>query len=694
MVNDGVTSGGSERAASIVLIGNPNVGKSVIFGYLTGKYVIVANYPGTTVELSKGKVTQREPVIEVQVTRNVLLNDDFDTVIQVADSKNLRRSLLLTIQLAEMGLPFILVQNMADEAKMRGVSINIGSLKKLFGVPVISSTATQRKGLRQLKKQLLQGQKSSFTFKYPEFLEKGIAKIEKFLPDSHVSGRSIALMLLAGDSSMYEWLTDNVPKDTIKEINDIIHNTQDFTDEPLQNVIAQNRFNVVNNIMNEIYSVEGHEKKPVVSEIGRIIMHPFWGIFAVILVLYFAYWFIGLIGAGLLVDFFEKVVFAQYINPIVINVFDLILPFEHSHLTESVSWSLNIPFSSSHEIATGIHLEKVVITPAYEMAQNVELGVLGNILKFLHDFFVGEYGVFTMALMYGFAIVLPIVGTFFMLFSILEDSGYLPRLAVMLNNIFKSIGLNGKAVLPMVLGLGCDTMATMTTRIMETRKERIIVTLLLALGIPCSAQLGVLLAMMSQISLVGTIIWFFVIVAVLITVGYLSSIIMPGESSSFIMEIPPIRKPQFSNILVKTIARMEWYFREVIPLFILGTAILFFLDYFNILALIRDLGSPLVVTLLGLPSETTEAFLIGFLRRDYGAVFLFDAMSEGLLSGNQILVSMITITLFVPCIANVLIIIKEFGLKVAFRMVAFIFPLAFLIGGCVQFILNLLNVTL
>jgi ferrous iron transport protein B len=199
---------------------------------------------------------------------------------------------------------------------------------------------------------------------------------------------------------------------------------------------------------------------------------------------------------------------------------------------------------------------------------------------------------------------------------------------------------------------------------------------------------------MSQISLSGTLIWFFVIAGVLLSVGYLASKIMPGDSSAFILEIPPIRLPQLGNILVKTLARMEWYFREVIPLFILGTLTLFILDFTGLLNVIREAGSPLIKTFLGLPKETTEAFLIGFLRRDYGAVYLLDAANNGLLTVNQIVISMITITLFVPCIANVFIIIKELGIKAALKVVGIVFPLAFAVGGFLNLFLSFFNITL
>ncbi|MBI1866091.1 MAG: ferrous iron transporter B, partial [Nitrospirae bacterium] len=292
------------------------------------------------------------------------------------------------------------------------------------------------------------------------------------------------------------------------------------------------------------------------------------------------------------------------------------------------------------------------------------------------------------ALTYAIAIVLPITTTFFIAFGVLEDSGYLPRLAVMLNKIFKAMGLNGKAVLPMILGLGCDTMATMTTRILETRKERMIVTLLLALGVPCSAQLGVVTGMAATLPWAGIAVWVGTLVAVIFLVGFLAARIFKGDDTEFMLEIPPIRRPLVSNILVKTAGRVEWYLREAVPLFILGTLFLFVLDRLAVLAWLTGLTSPLVEGVLGLPGRATEAFLVGFLRRDYGAAGLFALQKAGQMDAHQVVVSLVTITLFVPCIANFFMMIKERGLRPALAMAAFIFPFAFLVGGVINWVLT------
>jgi len=237
-------------------------------------------------------------------------------------------------------------------------------------------------------------------------------------------------------------------------------------------------------------------------------------------------------------------------------------------------------------------------------------------------------------------------------------------------------------------------MATMTTRILETKKEKTLVTLLLALGVPCSAQLAVILALTSRLSIWAAVIWGGVVLGTMLVVGWAAARVLPGESSDFIIELPPLRLPTLGNILQKTFARLEWYLKEAVPLFVLGTLLLFVMSRTGALGVVERVAAPVVVNVLSLPPEAASAFVVGFLRRDYGAVFLGDAARAGQLSGVQILVSLVTLTLFVPCIANYFIMIKERGLKAATAMIAFIFPFSFLVGGLINFGLRALRVSL
>ena len=191
----------------------------------------------------------------------------------------------------------------------------------------------------------------------------------------------------------------------------------------------------------------------------------------------------------------------------------------------------------------------------------------------LQDLIANDYGIVTLGIRYATAIVLPVVATFFLMFSLLEDSGYLPRLSLMLDRLFKSIGLSGRAVIPMVLGLGCDTMATLVTRTLETKRERLIATILLSLAIPCAAQWGVIVGLLAQ-KPTALIFWAGFITVIFLAAGYLLARLLPGKQGGFYMEIPPLRLPKLKNILTKTYVRVKWYFYEILPLFIWASVLI------------------------------------------------------------------------------------------------------------------------
>jgi ferrous iron transport protein B len=656
-------SGDGERSrdsnlSKVLLIGNPNVGKSALFGLLTGKYVTVSNYPGTTVEVTYGNAVlnkTRTLVIDTpgvnslvpmsedeKVTRDMLLTDRAGVVVQVADTKNLRRGLLITLQLSEMAVPFILDLNMDDEAKSRGIFIDPEKLSHLLGIEVVKTVAIRRSGIDKLLKGIQHPRTSTIGVWYDDVIEGGIRDISALLPEANISRRAIALMILAGDESLRSWIHANIPDHVIQDIEKIRQEVQSRFNNSLGYLINQRRLKKADEILTQVLSLhEAGKGSAIAFNLGKWSMHPVYGVPILLAVLYVVYQFVGVLGAGTAVNFLEKTVFGEYLNP---------------WATKIVNYLLPVPF--------------------------------------FQELIIGEYGLVTMALTYAIAIVLPIVGFFFIAFSLLEDSGYLPRLAVMVNKIFKIMGLNGKAVLPMILGLGCDTMATLTTRILETKKERILVTLLLALGVPCSAQLGVILGLVAGLSGLATTIWLGTLVAVMLLVGYLAAKAIPGEPSDFVLELPPIRVPQFTNILIKTLARVQWYLKEAVPLFILGTFILFVGHKVGALAYVQKLTDPIVVNFLGLPSKAAEAFVIGFLRRDYGAAGLFMLAKEGLLDPVQIVVSLTVMTLFVPCIANFFMMVKERGIRAALYMIAFIFPFAFGVGGVMNWVLRYFHVAL
>jgi ferrous iron transport protein B len=641
-----------------ILVGNPNVGKSALFGALTGRYVTVSNYPGTTVEVTRGSGVLGKRTWQVldtpgangllpvsedeQVTRDILLLERDFVVVQVCDAKNLMRGLLMTAQLAEAGVPLVLALNMSDEAAARGIRIDTTRLAAELGIPVVETVAVQKRGLARLAALVDEARPSKLRIAYDPALEGAIRQVEALLPAGPgLSPRALALMALGGDESLRNYLALRLPEEALARIDELRRARAGR--ESLRYSIGRQRLAAVECLHDSVVTRSGPAQSATraLRRVGEWSVHPVLGVPVLLAVLAACYFFVGQLGAKTAVDFLEGAVFR-----------DRLVPWAASFL----AW-LHAPALLSGE----------------------------------DGLIIGRYGLFSMGLSYGVAIVLPIVATFFLAFSVLEDSGYLPRLAAMLNRVFRLLGLNGKAVLPLILGLGCDTMATLTARILETKKERVLVTLLLALAIPCSAQLAVILAMLAGVHLAAAL-WFAATIAlVMLLVGWLAAKVVPGRGSDFILELPPLRIPQLGNVLVKTVARVEWYVKEALPLFLLGTFVLWGLDRLGALRVLESAAAPVVTGLLGLPRETAGAFILGFLRRDYAAAGLFAQLEPALRAGTvtremevQIVVALVTVTLFLPCIAQLFMMLKERGTKATLATVGFVFPFAFGMGGLVN----------
>ncbi len=892
-----------------LLVGQPNVGKSVVFGALTGTYVTVSNYPGTTVEITRGRARFGEQLWEVvdtpgthnlvpmsedeAVTRDILVSAPADALVQVGDAKNLVRTLLLTLQIAELGVPFCLDLNMLDEARARGFSLDLDALaRELPGVTVNASTATEGEGLDAVR-EYLGGHKIdrephacvalACAPRFPDDIEAAIDEISAHLDDSlPVARRAIATMLLAGERGVGGTLSEvaGVSADAVRIAKERAGSVARAQGVPIFALLSRLRlmraqaivravqrrtmsadarshggevrwpvaigvaatialaaalvydgaiartaapstpdplatfgfFDLVSRLLSRglfegwsppalgllavgtavgavlmrrhararsgawklvaaftagwtVYwaasLVEGlarhsNSSLPVhlgasagvaalllatragdrrdaafSQAIGRVATDPIWGLPILAFVLLLAYKIVGVFGAGTAVDFVEKRVFGGVLaqttldapaNPSALDQGDFAAPGTKRLVALQDGPSrLRIVAQSKRDdgayvvdptaridvypgsLRTSTEDGAVVVEAPSNALRGAQARVWSGSLNrwayrlfawigvpLLTAFFVGPYGLVTMGVTYAVAIVLPVVTTFFFVFSMLEDSGYLPRLAVMSNRVLRGMGLNGKAVLPMVLGLGCDTMATLTARIMETRKERMLVTLLLALGIPCSSQLSVIFALMQRTSAAATLVWLAVVIGTLLGVGFVAARVLPGDKSDFLLEMPPIRQPMLQNIITKTMARIEWYLKEAVPLFLAGTALLFVLDAAHLLGFVHRAGEPIVHYVLGFSSadgvsdRVSEALLVGFLRRDFGAAGLLDLARAGKLSHADVAVSMVTITLFIPCIANVFMIAKERGWKVAGAMSGFIFPYAVAIGAIVR----------
>ncbi|GBD95208.1 MAG TPA: ferrous iron transport protein B [Nitrospirae bacterium] len=652
----GNTGEKTEGLQKVVLVGSPNVGKSVVFGYLTGRYVTVSNYPGTTVDVTrgKGKLGDKEfeiidtpgmysllPITEEErVARSILLDENPAVVVQVVDAKNIERMLHMTLQLMEAEAPLVLVLNLMDEAERLGMKVDTGQLERELGIPVVATVATEGRGMDLLKEAVIRHEKKrGGIVKYDKVLESAVQRIqEKLKGEYRISKRAIALFLLQDDPDIRSLVRKQMKED-YRSLEEIIGETKNRYGQPLNYIVTLARQREILEIIKKVTVSSPEETMDFRERLSRLMMHPLAGVPILLLIIYSFYEFVGVFGAQISVNFLEETVFGKYINPFVTGIVISIIPW-----------------------------------------------------KVWQNLFVHDYGIITLGIRYAIAIILPVVTTFFIAFSIIEDSGYLPRLAMFIDRLFKKIGLNGRAVIPIVLGFGCDTMATMVTRTLETKRERIIATFLLALAVPCSAQIGVILALLA--GNVGAL-WIFISVMAMIFLftGYLAAKIVPGEKPLFFMEVPPLRWPKLSNVFTKTYTRVEWYFKEVLPLFVLASILIWAGKLTGLFDLLTNaLSYP--AALIGLPKEAATAFLYGFFRRDFGAAGLYDLKTAGLLNGIPLVVSVVTLALFMPCIAQFSITIKERGWKMALGMAAFIFPFAFFVGYLLNFVLNGLGIAL
>lgn len=583
----------------LVLVGNPNVGKSVVFNYFTGIYVDVSNFPGTTVEISSGTykdyLVMDTPGIygvssfndEEKVARDVIL--EADVIVNVVDGVHLERDLFLTLQLADMGIPMVVAVNMMDEVERQKIEIDIKALEHRLGVPVIPIIAAQKVGMEELAEKL----ESAKPGKKDKKIGQLISQFKKDnLPDAKI------LLALEADIEI-EGIAD--------KREEIYFERRKQVDELCKQIIKYKS-----------------TKAGTGDKIGYLLLRPVVAVPVLVLVLFLAYQLLGVLVAGEVVDFLE-------------------------------GW----------------------------MVDNYEPWINGIITSFipkgsvLAELLVGEFGILTMTVTYVVALLLPLVITFHLLLAVLEDSGYLPRLATMLDRGFHKIGLNGRAVIPMVLGFGCVTMASISTRILGSDRERLIAIVLLSLTIPCSAQLGVIAGLLAQIGFWYFLLYISIIVAVFLITGTLLNKVVPGKSTDLLIDVPPMRLPVVKNVFQKTWSKSAHFVKEAGPIFALGALLIGVLNITGALEFLQNVMAPLVVSWMKLPKESATAFIMGIIRRDFGAAGFYDMV----LTREQTLVAMTTLTLFVPCIASVVVILKERGLKQGLIVFLSCIAAAFLIGG-------------
>lgn len=568
-------------------MGNPNVGKSVVFSRLTGVNVIQSNYPGTTVGYTKGhlKIDQQElDIIDVpgtyslspackaeEVARDMFLDETPDLIINVVDATNLERNLYLSLQILEQGLPTVMVLNMWDAAKRKGVHLNLEKLQEILGIKIVPAVAVTGEGIKDLVNVL------------NEITQK---------PD------------------------ENISKITKMDDNE--------------------KWAFIGQVLSEVQKIE-HRHPSILERLEDASVRPVSGIIIALIVVFITMQVV--IGFGeLLINYLLDPLYYQYYGPFITNLVENFIPTGFFH---------DILIGSGYEYET-------------------------------------SFGLLTTGIYVIFAVVLPYILSFYLVLGFLEDFGYLPRLAVLLDSIMHKLGLHGYATIPIVLGFGCNVPAMLSTRILEGKREKFIAATLVAISVPCMAQTAVIIGLLGQYGIQYILMVYGTLFILFITLGSILNIVMKGESPEIFFEIPPYRIPHMETLLKKTWMRVRGFLMEALPFVFLGILAVNILYMVGIMSTLSSLLAPVMSQMLGLPSQAIDALIMGFLRKDLATAMLAPLN----LSPGQLVVACTVLAASFPCIATFIVLIKEMGIKDMLKTVALMLSIALITGTILNIILN------
>lgn len=569
----------------ILLMGNPNVGKSVIFSRLTGANVIVSNYPGTTVDFTKGimrigghkaELIDVPGVYSLEPTNTaeevaVGMVDEGDIIINVVDATNLERNLYQTLELIERDIPMIVVLNMWDETKHSGITINLEKLEKLLEVPVVPTVALTGEGIKTL--------------------QSGLKKI-------------------CSSSTKPKIRTKKPIKDKWSHIGEIIQ---------------------------EVQKVE-HRHHTTLELISDLTVKPGTGLPIALVVMLLTFIFIRFIGEGLI----------TYISD---PLFDLYMPY--------VTALSNVLYPGIlHDI------------------------LIGRLIDGQIDY-IQSMGLLTTGLYVTFGMVLPYIIAFYLGLSFIEDTGYLPRLSVLVDNIFHRFGLHGYAIVSVFLGMGCNVPGALSIRILETRKMRFIAATLLSIAVPCMAQTAMIFGILGSYGIKYILMVITALVVTYIIMGLLLKRIIKGESPELFCEIPPYHRPSGRAVMKKTWMRIRSFLIEAIPFVFLGVVLVNILYITGIIDILGDILSPVVGGIWGLPQAAAGALLIGFLRKDVAVGMLVPLD----MSPQQLVIAVTILTIYFPCVATFVVLFRELGIRDLIRSTLLMIFTALIVGGVMRIIL-------
>ena len=571
----------------ILLMGNPNVGKSVVFSRLTGVHVVASNYAGTTVGYTQGQLQidgDQLDVIDVpgtysltpsckaeEVAREMFIEEDPDMVINVLDATNLERNLYLTLQMLEHGIPTLIVLNMWDVAKRKGIHINVDKLSEHLKTPVVTITAVTGEGINEL-----------------------VSAIDKTLKNE------------AGYKLEFAELDD------------------------------KEKWTLIGNIIADVQRIE-HRHPTWLEKLEDASVHPIFGIIIAGIVLYVMLRLVVGFSESLITYILDPLYYGYY-GPFITNIITSIFPSGLVH--------------------------ELLIGSGYDYTTSLGLLTTGVYVEF--------------------CVVLPYLLSFYLVLGFLEDFGYLPRLAVLIDSLMHKIGLHGYSVIPIILGLGCNFPAVMSTRILEGRREKFIAATLIAISVPCVAQTAVIIGLLGPYGLQYVGMVYLTLFTIFITVGFILNKMIKGESPEIFLEIPPYRIPHLKTMLNKTWIRIRGFMIEAVPFVFAGILLINLLYLFGVMNVLITLFSPILSNLFGLPNEAIGALIMGFLRKDLATAMLAPMQ----LTANQLVVASTVLAVSFPCIATFAVLIKEIGVRDMIKTVSMMLIIALIVGTLLHTILG------
>jgi len=644
------------KKPGIVVVGNMNVGKTTLFARMCGRETTSANIPGSTVAINTGRIKGTDkyafdtPGIcsifsdneDEKASGNLLLphksDNDIQGILLMADAKNMKRSIAVAIRYAEYGIPMLLDINMIDEAAPRGIKIDYERLSEILGIDVCTTIAREGIGVQKVIASLADMRTANKLIEYPEWIEQFVEIVAKLLKPEDISPRSIGLLLLAGDSGIEEYVESKFGAGMLEQLKDLADEYRE--EEPMSCVILLTNLysKKAEQIVHEVQKVETPAKNPFIIKFGDWCTQLSTGIPIAATVLYIIYLFVGLFGATFLVDTINSVIFEGFLIP----------------------WTTKL----------------MAFIPS----------------AFIRDMIVDpDFGILPTGVFLALGLVLPVLFCFYIAFGILEDSGYLSRISIMLDKLLQKMGLNGKSVIPLIMGFSCVTMAILTTRMLDTKREKNIASFLLLLGMPCAPLLAVMFIILGKMPISASITVFGIIFLQIVIAGFLADKILPGGRTPLFMEIPPMRLPKLFQILKMSWSKTYFFMKEAVPVFILASLIVFLFERAGGLAALERVAEPIINDFMGLPVESVQVFIKTIIRRESGATEIQHLSS--LYDNVQLVVNLLVMTFLSPCMNATIVLFKERGSKAAAVILASVMIYAVLIGSFVNHACRLLGVT-